>query len=85
MSGESESFGERIARLCTERDVSQYKVSKAIGTQVANIDRSKTVSLRAAHAIASALGMTLWEIDAPILLPTTTRDAIDAGLIQEPS
>jgi uncharacterized protein (UPF0147 family) len=83
MMNPDETFGERVARLCDERGVPKNRIKTAAGTAVANLDRSKSVSLKAAQGIAAALGMSLWEIDAPLLYTTTTRELIDAGLLRE--
>jgi hypothetical protein len=77
-----ETFGERVIRLCNTLGVPKRRIVAATGTSVSHLDRSKSVSLHAARGIADALNITLWDLDAPILYATTTRELIDAGLLE---
>jgi hypothetical protein len=79
----NETFGDRVTRLCQERGVSAYRVQKESGVKVQTIDRSKTVSLSAARKIARALGLSLADLDAPIILTIGTGQAVRLGLIDE--
>lgn len=78
-----ETFGERVARLCDERGVSRNAMRRACGTNVALLDRTRSVSERTARAIADALGMTLADLDAPVWMLVSSRRAIDCGLLTE--
>lgn len=79
----SETFRERLTRLCQERGVSSHRVYKASGLRVDKADRSKTISLASARKIADTLGMSVAELDAPVSLVVETGRAVALGLIEE--